>query len=465
MKYSDYATLDSRYVEEVAYQRLIEEARRVFGFPASLPESAVRSAAMAEVFSGALKLVSVDSYITPGVADQTAGLNAAAQAAGSTGLLYFTPGSTYTTTGTVTILGPCEGARATINYTGTGIALQVGDGTNLIQDEWLSLPKVVQAAKTTGLGWGTHNGTDISASIGVKMVRVFNSKIFVPYVRNFAVGLLEYGAGQGADYNTIFIGHLSNNEINHQLDGDGTGWTNENVRIGGRMSHDSAELQSPNTATTGQPGVRHVLISKPATQLINNQRWRDVSLEGDVPEYHVECKGSSCLFDFCRWEASVPKVKIDGATAADNVFRGGYGLHTAVFTHANGATGTRISHRDGERWAPAPGAAGVYVLSNGNSSADPVFALLDAGLDPSNFSGDTWSVQFGPQRLKGKLTGDAAASPRVDIDFTNGLGAFTFLGAAGSAAATVLGSVVKKLPIYDMAGTLLGYLPIYDAIT
>lgn len=36
---------------------------------------------------------------------------------------------------------------------------------------------------------------------------------------------------------------------------------------------------------------------------------------------------------------------------------------------------------------------------------------------------------------------------------------------ARSEAGSTLGSVVKKLPIYDAAGNLLGYIPIYDAIT
>lgn len=39
------------------------------------------------------------------------------------------------------------------------------------------------------------------------------------------------------------------------------------------------------------------------------------------------------------------------------------------------------------------------------------------------------------------------------------------LGVNNSAAATVLGSVVKKMQVFDASGVSLGYLPIYDAIT
>lgn len=34
-----------------------------------------------------------------------------------------------------------------------------------------------------------------------------------------------------------------------------------------------------------------------------------------------------------------------------------------------------------------------------------------------------------------------------------------------AAAATTVGSVVKKIQVYDGAGNSLGYVPVYDAIT
>jgi hypothetical protein len=39
------------------------------------------------------------------------------------------------------------------------------------------------------------------------------------------------------------------------------------------------------------------------------------------------------------------------------------------------------------------------------------------------------------------------------------------IGVGNSAAATTLGSVVKRVPVYDAAGSVLGYCPLYDAIT
>jgi len=39
------------------------------------------------------------------------------------------------------------------------------------------------------------------------------------------------------------------------------------------------------------------------------------------------------------------------------------------------------------------------------------------------------------------------------------------LGVGNSAAAATLGTVVKKMEIFDASGTSLGFIPIYDAIT
>jgi hypothetical protein len=39
------------------------------------------------------------------------------------------------------------------------------------------------------------------------------------------------------------------------------------------------------------------------------------------------------------------------------------------------------------------------------------------------------------------------------------------IGVGNSAAATTLGTVVKKMQVFDASGTSLGYVPIYDAIT
>lgn len=39
------------------------------------------------------------------------------------------------------------------------------------------------------------------------------------------------------------------------------------------------------------------------------------------------------------------------------------------------------------------------------------------------------------------------------------------LGVGNSAAATTLGTVVKKIEVFDASGVSLGFIPVYDAIT
>lgn len=399
--------------------------------------------------------------------DDTAALNAANTVASATGaLLYLPAGKVFRTTGTFTVTTPILATGATINYTGSGIAVQLGDGVHILGDAQFALPKIVQVAKT-GLGWGTFTGTDISASIGVKITGLYEGTVYVPYVSNFAIGVQEYGTALGMAYSKLLIGHLHNNKINHQITGDNAaGWVNENSHYGGRFSHDSGELQGPNTATTGQPGVRHVQVTA-LVSIVNNHRWLHTSLEGDVPEYHVELNtAQSNLFDHCRWEATNPKVLISGATSTDNWFRGGIQGDSVVYTFANSAPPglTRVEHQGGLEWAPA-NASGGLKLGNTLNSADPVMTLFDAGINPHNYSGTNWSVQLGSRTLVGKASADAPASPKITANFATGQMLLASLGVGGSSAATTPGSVVKKLPLYDQAGTLLGYLPIYSAIT
>lgn len=395
-----------------------------------------------------------------GVTDDTAAINAAATAAGASGLLTFPSTVTFRTTGTVTILGPCLARGARINYEGTGVALDVGNGTSLIENATVELPEVVQTSKT-GLGW---SGSDT----GVRVRRVFNSLLRVPYVRNFAIGLAPYGyGGEGCDYNTVLLGHLSNNQVNYQVAADGTSWVNENTVIGGRMSHDPAELQAPNTTTTGQPNVRHVQFVKPTSQILNNHRFYGTSLEGEVPEYHADVQAEHVVFDCCRWEATTPKVRFDGATAVYNKIRDGYNAQSIVVTHANGASQTEVVSRIGTRSNLAPAGA-VLAMANNDSSATPTLVVLDAGKDPWTAANLTtnYSVALSAQKLVGKLATDAPASAKLILDFTTGVGRFTGLGVGGSSNATTPGSVVKKLPVYAMDGTtLLGYLAVYSSIT
>lgn len=51
------------------------------------------------------------------------------------------------------------------------------------------------------------------------------------------------------------------------------------------------------------------------------------------------------------------------------------------------------------------------------------------------------------------------------VDTSGNIRASGNLGIGNSAAGTVLGSVTKKIEVFDASGASLGYLPVYDAIT
>lgn len=379
-------------------------------------------------------------------------------AGGSGGVAYLTPGKTFKTSSCVTVTSPVDGTNATVKSAHTYCALKIGTGA-LLEDMRFFLPHVTQSLKTT-TGWAY---TDT----GVQVTNVFGSELFIPGVSNFSVGVLFKGEAQGCDYNRVFLGRIRDNQINLMLDGDATGWCNENDYFGGRLAHDPVELLNSNV-TSGQTGVYQIYVAKPASQILNNHRFYGLSLEGDVPQYHAYLTGQHIYFDRCRWEATVPKVTIDGATAFYNVFMGGYNSNNIIFQHLNGAAQTWLDDPRGIRMNTAPGDAQI-ILANNDGSATPEMMGLNAGIDPftATLTGANavWSWALSAQALRGKLTGDAVASSRVSINFTNGLGAFTSVGVGNSASATTPGALVKKIQVFDMGGASLGYIPVYSTIT
>jgi hypothetical protein len=72
-----------------------------------------------------------------------------------------------------------------------------------------------------------------------------------------------------------------------------------------------------------------------------------------------------------------------------------------------------------------------------------------------------------PLTVKGAASQTANLQEWQDINavIQFGLGPTGQIKTNQSAAATTLGSVTNKLPIYDAAGTLIGYIPVYNSIT
>lgn len=338
---------------------------------------------------------------------------AAAYAAG--GVLYFPHGfNFFTGTTTLTIRCAVKGEGATVTYGGTGTAVVIGQATPTL---WLSLslPKVIQSLKTVN-GWAQAGGSDI----GVQLLNLDSCQITIPRVNNFAVGLDVHGSANGVAYNTVHIGHLDNNKINLRCSADSTGWSNENTFIGGRCSH----LTGEGTAVAGS---RHILVDN-ATLVNNNNRFIGISVEGDVPEFHVECYGQYNYFDRCRWEitATTRKVQFNGASAVLNEINGGYQASGIIITEINSATKNKLVTGDITRHEGGGGAAGLWQLSNtsGSDASTPLIVGLRAGLRPTAAVDSDRTLKVSATQIEMKTAGDANTRLRLDgagkIWFGNG---------------------------------------------
>lgn len=380
-----------------------------------------------------------DGVVGDGSHDDTVGLlYAAAQAKLYTKTLLMPPGYVFKTSGTLMLEVPLEATGATILYYGAGVALQLGNGTDILADKTFRCPIIQQGAKTA-FGWGTQNGFNIGTSIGLKTVNLYQSQVYVPYVRNFGVGLLEYGStADGSTYCTFYLGILLDNKINHKVSAEPTvGFCNQNIHIGGRLAFSSGE-------GTNVAGVRHILVDNVAS-VINQHVWWMTSVEGNVPEFTIECYGGDNYFRDLRYEtqAGPAKVQMNGANAVRNEFSGGVDLRRVAWTFVNGASAPllRVDNADGIHWAPsAP--AGVIVLGNFSSSANPLLKFLKAGKNPHNRDGSDidWTALFTALQIIGKdEADDPATTQRIVIDFATGN--VTTLGAYIGSAYKVKGTV------------------------
>ena len=414
-----------------------------------------------------------------GVTDDTAAIQAACDAAAD-GAVYFAAG-TYLISSKVTIKGNCDGRDATILVSGQpAIAVEVSTGsstnpTDKLVSRVLFLPNI--NGDKTGTGWAGQ-GT------GLRLVNAQYSEIHLQDIRDFSIGVLLASYSQNTAYNNVFIGALWNNKVNLQFTpGNTDAATNENCFYGGSLGHSTSEGEEVS-------GPRQVLMSA-ATNLVNNNRFYGVSLEGNCPEYHWECHGQQNFFIGCRWETSggiFPKVLYDGASVVGNVVLYGYGTDSIVYTIANGAL--RNSHWDqtGLRLA---GSGTPLILQSTFSASTPFLAGFDVDVDVLTVDTADYLIGVATAFTYYKAAADVAPRMQVnhaqgEIDWGNGTDAVDVafyrsgvgllrtdgkliaddgIGVGNSAAATTLGSVAKKIEVFDAAGASLGYLAVYDAIT
>jgi len=351
-----------------------------------------------------------------GVADDTVAIQAAIDAATASGGKVFAPAGTYKITSQITIKCDADFSLANIEvYNTPAIAVEVSTGnaanpTTSITNAIVVLPKTITNMTKPSVGWAGQG-------VGVRCVRNLSCQVVVGNVINFKIGLLLTSFGTGGNvYSNYYLGHLENNEVNLALTpGEATAWVNENVFIGGRLSHYSNE-------GTEVAGTRHILLSI-ATNPVNNNLFVSPSIEGNTAEFHVECGGSQNTFQQCRWETSggvLPKLRYTGDDSTQgnrNIVLGGFGVQNLVISRsgASSMASNRLISAGREIYN---GTLGTMQWHSEGSSNSPLLYMYEAGTQPETAGANEWSVALAANRLEGKRKADA--NPRINIEWLNG---------------------------------------------
>jgi len=275
--------------------------------------------------------------------DDTTALNTAAAAVyaiNPKATLYIPDGFVCKTTGKVKVRCNLRASGATINYTGTGDALVVGEDSStgqIVFDGVFHLPEIYNKART-GTTW---DGT----SVGVRLVNLNTCKVYNTHIENFERGIVAYGKGGGCSYNDIFVGRLFDNHANLVCDADSTGWSNENNYYGGRYYHRT-------TGAVDDVNSVHILIPPLSGSISagNNNVFYKPSLEGNNTEYYrVAIAGRYNRIANARWESGVGVTpRIYWMTGAqNNIIEYGYDANKIVEVFDTGVTGGIIKDGTG----------------------------------------------------------------------------------------------------------------------
>ena len=300
---------------------------------------------------------------------------------------------------TLIIQSNCDLSQLVINYSGAGTAVRVGTTEGVTWRLSARLPQVRHTGKTS-LGWEQVTGT-----VGVELVNLNSCpEILVPRVSRFEVGLAETGTnGRGHAYNTITIGHLENNKRNQVIISAGSGWCNENLHLGGRFSHESAEGVSV-------PGVKHLDLESADSNQINNNVWIKPSLEGAGNEWALDCGGTYNRIIAGRWERTGGARVRWSNNASYNVIEGGYHADRILSTSVSGATRNEINSPNRHDFFGTSADRGVGVFLNTFSSTGPAWEILNSNQQ------DQWSWRAAANSIQGRRAGDTHSRLLLDSE-------------------------------------------------
>ena len=345
--------------------------------------------------------INVKTYgaVGDGATDDADAIQAAIDAAGSG--MVVVPADAYYINGTITIDRPFDARGATFSVGATGsIVIGTEADGEVVRSIQVFLPLVTSSrARASVWSEGTQSGVTIS--------NLLESEIVVPHVEGFYNGLRVVGIGTGAVHNNIHLGRLYNNKRNLLLE-NGSGWSNQNQYIGGHLSFDSG-------IGSAVADTRHILLNDLAPSTYgcpNGNTFLGTSLEGNVPEYEVECYGADNQFLNCRWEGTSPKCQFNGLEGTRNLILGGYDSTALVVTHVNSASRNAL-------WTPTRSVKTISSTGDQEriqnlTDSNPVTQVFPSSVDLGVTGAlTTWTMQWGADRWEFKATGDAHARMRA----------------------------------------------------
>lgn len=365
----------------------------------SQPDTLTRSA-----LDGKYPSIALTSIIVPKEITYDAIQAALSQASGS--IKTVVAGGEITTDKTTHIDCNADLSRLKINYTGSGIAVIIGEKASGKASHAINVyaPRVSYSAKagTQKTGWD-------AGSVGMQINNLNSSQVMVPEVANFETGLKVVGDAYGTSYNIITIGWLNNNKINLWALSAAGGWVNENTFIGGRFMHIRAEGEE-------SPGTRQILLTRDSDKFggPNNNLFIHPSLENVVAEYHADFDAASENTIYMgRWEVSGGARVRWGEEGYQNTIQGGYGSdninqewHPKSRFGRNSILGTSTASRgfsrNGEVW------------EHTGSNSYPVLTIMPLGSMRSGADPETGFTQrFSSNAYEAKNVNDT--HPRVRI--------------------------------------------------
>jgi len=188
--------------------------------------------------------VSVKDFgaVGDGMADDTAAIQAALNAARDSGKPVYGPAGNYLVTSTINI--ECSGDMSAMiilaNATSLSPVVRLGKVSGFpVQSLQIRLPAITNTARVAGDGWVGYQN-----SIGLTVDNIMDSVVTVAQINGFGIGASIGGTDSGNQTNQYFIPFIYRCRLALLVDRKSVnGWSNENTYYIGRFRKDSNEAR------------------------------------------------------------------------------------------------------------------------------------------------------------------------------------------------------------------------------